>query len=169
MAAQWYTIFSKPRKEIQVANYLIAQELEVYCPTLDVNPVNRRAAKIRPYFPRYLFVLADIQTIGTGALQWIPGAVGLVAFDGEPVTVPDPYIAELKRRLAEIEGSGGLHAARFKRGDAVRITEGPFAGFDAIFDTQLDDNSRIQVLLHWLGREIRTKLDSQAVVNRKTH
>ncbi len=167
MAAQWYTIFSKPRKEIQIADYLIAQELEVYCPTLHVNPVNPRAAKTRPYFPRYLFVLADIQTIGTSALQWIPGAVGLVAFDGEPVTVPDAYITELKRRLSEIEANGGLHIPRFKQGDPIRITEGPFAGFDAIFDTQLDDNSRVQVLLHWLGREIRTKLDRQAVVNRK--
>lgn len=163
MPMHWYAIFSKPCKEFQVANYLRANEVEIYLPTLQVDPVNPRAAKIRPYFPRYLFVHANIDETGLGSLQWIPGAVSLLAFDGEPVVIPSNQIAELKQRLAEIEADRKMPLNKLRAGDPVRIMQGPFAGYDGIFDSRLGGETRVQILLTWLGRDVKTQIDARAI------
>jgi transcriptional antiterminator RfaH len=152
---------------VQVANYLRSNHIEVYHPTLRVKPVNPRAAKVRPYFPRYLFVHADLDAVGVGALQWVPGAVGLVSFDGEPAIVPDHFVHELRGRLADIEAVGGLELDGLEQGDPVEITHGPFTGQEAIFDMRLSGEERVQVLLHWLGREMKVKLNAHAVAKRR--
>jgi len=167
MTAQWYTIFSKPHKEIQVADYLRSNSIDVYLPTLKVKPVNPRSAKIRPFFPRYLFVHAELASVGTSALKWIPGAVGLVEFDGEPAIVSDVFIDTLKTRIVEIKASGSLHLDGLKQGDSVQITSGAFAGFEAIFDLRLSGPERVQVLLHWMGREMKVKLNANGIEKRR--
>ncbi len=163
MVAQWYTVFCKPRKELQVSEYLRSSDIEVYTPMLRVKPVNPRAAKIRPYFPRYLFVHTDIETVGIRTLQWAPGSVGLVSFGGEPAVVPDHFIHELRQRIADIEAAGGLHLDGLKKGDPVQIKHGPFEGYDAIFDVHLSGEERVEVLLFWLGRQMKVKLNPGAI------
>ena len=163
MGTGWYTIYCKPRKELQVANYLRSNNIEVYHPTLRVKPVNPRASKIRPYFPRYLFVHCDLESTGVSALKWTPGAVGLVEFGGQPAVVPDVFIHTLRKRIAEVEAAGGLNLHGLKQGDRVEIKGGPFAGHEAIFDLHLSGEKRVQVLLHWLGRETKVKLNANAI------
>lgn len=169
MSFHWYTLYSKPHKEAQLEKYLQSNRITTFYPTLKVNPVNPRAARIRSFFPRYLFVQADVAQVGLGALQWIPGAVGLISFGGEPAIVPDAFIAELRRRIGQIEAAGGLHLEGLKRGDRVQITDGSFAGHDAIFDVHLSGEQRVQLLLHWLGREVKVKVNANAVEKRRTH
>lgn len=165
--AVWYVLHSKPRKEGQVNAYLQAQGFETFYPTLRVEPVNPRASKIRPYFPRYLFVHADLDEVGVSALQWVPGAIGLVQFDGHVVPVPDSVVHELKRRVAAIEAAGGLTFDGLQPGDPVRITHGPFAGYEAIFDMRLSGSERVQVLLQMLGRLVRVQVNAGAIEKRR--
>lgn len=162
----WYALFSKPRKELQVASYLHAKSFEVFHPTLRVKPVNPRASTIRSFFPRYLFVRADLAVDGRGILQRVPGSVGLVEFDGEAPPIADHIIAELRRRIADIEAAGGLQLEGLRHGDPVRIAQGPFAGYHAIFDTRLGGDERVQVLLQWLGRAVKVKVDAHVVEKR---
>ena len=67
--------------------------------------------------------------------------------------VQDALIAELKAQLQEIQAAGGLNMAELQAGDRVRISEGPFAGYDAIFDAYLPGNQRVQVLLAFLSSQ----------------
>ncbi len=166
MTLQWYTLFSKPRHELQVANYLRSQNISIYFPTIQVDPVNPRASRIRPFFPRYMFVHADLAAVEIRALRWAPGAVGLVDFDGEPAVVPDHFIEELRKRVSAIDLAGGLHLDGLKQGDEVEIRSGPFAGYGAIFDARLKGEERVQVLLHWLGREIKVQVDARKIEKR---
>jgi transcription antitermination factor NusG len=163
----WYTLFCQARKEFQVAHYLQSHGTEIYHPTLKVKPVNPRASKIKSYFPRYIFVHADIQSIGTSALKWIPRIIGLVEFGGDIAIIPDEFITTLRRRISEIEMAGGLHLEGLQQGDAVHIKGGPFAGFDAIFDHRLSDQERVQVLLRWMGREMRVKVNANVIEKRR--
>ena len=167
MDAQWYALFSKPRKEVQVDNYLRTQGVTTFFPTYRVKPVNPRSAKTRAFFPRYLFVHADLSQTGMSALQWIPGAVGMVQFDGEPAPIPDYFIDELRKRIQLVEAAGGLHLDGLKPGDPVRVTSGLFAGYEALFDVRLSGEERVQVLLHWLGREIKVQVDARAIEKRR--
>lgn len=163
----WYVIQSKPHKENQVCAYLEAQDFEVFYPTLRVQPADARAARFRPYFPRYMFVHTDLDEVGVSALRWLPGAIGLVHFDDCPAAVPDMVVHQLQRRVATIEAAGGLIFDDLKPGDPVRITSGPLAGYDAIFDLRLNGSDRVQVLLSLLGRLVRMQINSGAIEKRR--
>src|SRR5512145_457382 len=103
----WYALRSKPRKEDVVWQQLRDQGLEVFYPRLRVHTVNPRSRQLRPYFPGYLFVQAEIETTGLSYFQWMPHALGLVSFGGEPSTVPDNLIHAIRQRVEEISAAGG--------------------------------------------------------------
>lgn len=69
MARCWYALHCNSRKEDLVAHQLVVHELDIYYPTIKVNPVNPRARKIQPYFPGYLFVRVDLETFGMAPLS----------------------------------------------------------------------------------------------------
>ena len=130
-------------------------ELEVYFPALHVEPKNPRASRVRPFFPGYMFVRIDLDDQGDNALRWTPGTMGLVRFGDKPAIVPDNLIGELRHRLATLQEKGGSEEKQYEKGERVRIVDGPFAGYEAIFDAHLSGNDRVHVLLSFLSREPR--------------
>ncbi len=146
---KWYVLRTKAKKERFVYQQLVAQRVTLFFPAVRVKPVNPRAAKIRPYFPGYLFVQADLDVLGQNAFSWLPGVVGLVRFGDEPTAVPDNVVNELRVRLAELSLA---QQEPFQPGERVRIVEGPFAGYEAIFDLRLPGKERVQVLLSFLSK-----------------
>jgi transcriptional antiterminator RfaH len=151
MSVKWYVLRVKPHKEQSVYRLLRTKEIEVFFPSVKVNPVNPRAAKERPYFPGYMFVRVDLDASGQNLLNWLPGVHGLVAFGEQPAIVPENLVHEIQRRLAEIKAAGGLVLDGLEKGDRVRITSGPFAGYEAIFDARLPGQERVQLLLAFLS------------------
>lgn len=151
MSFQWYVLRSKPHKEALVWQQVLSHGLETYYPRLKVRPVNPRSRKIRPYFPGYLFVHADLDRVGLSIFQWMPHALGLVCFGGVPAPVPGELIAGIRQRLEEIQTAGGELLHRVKPGDRVVIQDGPFAGYEAIFDVRLSGKDRVRVLLQLLN------------------
>ena len=166
MGNGWYVIQSKPHKENQLCAYLQEQGFEVFYPTIEVQPVNPRSAKIRPYFPRYMFIHVDLDAVGVSALTWLPFAIGLVQFGGYAAPVPANVIHMIKRRIETIATAGGIQFDGLKEGDSVRITHGPLAGYEAIFDRRLRGSERVQILLEILGRQVKTEIDVNAVEKR---
>ena len=152
MNENWYVLRVKPNKENAVYQRLQGWDIQTYLPLVRVNPKNPRAAKQKPYFPGYLFVYADLENVGANKINWLPGAISLVSFGGVPATVPENLILELQHRLAQIDAEGGLIYAELEPGDKVRIVEGPFEGYEAIFDMRLPGKDRIQILLSFLSQ-----------------
>ena len=150
MTAAWYAIRSKPNKEDFFESQLMSHRIETYYPCIQAKTVNPRARKIRPYFPGYVFIHVDLQSVTTSFLQWLPGSAGLVSFGGIPASVPDEMIAAIRRKLDETNclRSNPFHG--MQPGDLVRITEGPFSGQEAIFDSCKTGSERVRVLIHFL-------------------
>jgi transcriptional antiterminator RfaH len=160
MTVQWYALQTKPYKETAVWQQLLAQNHQAFFPRLRVNPVNPRARQVRPYFPGYLFVRADLHQVGSSIFQFMPHTVGLVSFGGETTPVQETIIIALQRRLKEIETAGGEIFMNLRRGDRVVIEAGPLAGYDAIFDWRIPGTERVKVLLQILhGQSIPVELD----------
>ncbi len=149
----WYVIRSKPRKEDALYREMLARNLDAYLPILKVKPVNPRSRKTRAYIPSYLFVYADLEEVGFSALQWIPHSLGLIQFGGDPATVPESLINAMRKRVDEINEAGGEVAFSIQRGDKVRLQTGPFAGYEAVFDSRLQGADRARVFLSVLERE----------------
>lgn len=151
MSPDWYALRVKPHKETSVYGLLRAKKIDAFYPCVQVTPVNPRSARQRPYFPGYIFVQVDLQDTGINTFSWLPGTRGLVNFGGDPAVIPPNLITELKQRMATINANGGLYYEDLKEGDRVRITDGPFAGYEAIFDMRLSGKDRVQVLLAFLS------------------
>jgi transcription antitermination factor NusG len=154
MNIQWYVLRSKPNKEMTLWRELNLRGFECYYPQLHVRPINPRSRTVRPYFPGYLFVHTELERVGTSTFQWMPFSSGFVSFDGEPATLPDPLVEAIGRHVDAINAAGGFHeqAAGLQPGEVVVIEEGPFKGYEAIFDTRLSGNERVRVLLKLLNR-----------------
>ena len=153
MTAQWYALHSKPMKEALLCEQLSLHEIEGYYPRLRVQPVNPRARKIKPYFPGYVFGRVDLEQTKLTSLWWLPGSAGIVSFDGIPSNVPDNMIAAIRRRVDEVNVAGGELLDGLKAGDFVTIEDGPFKGYEAIFDARLSGDERVRVLLKLLKRQ----------------
>lgn len=159
----WYALRTKPNREVAALHEARARDIETFYPYQRYRPVNPRALTIRPYFPSYLFVRVNLNAKGLSIFQYMPYAIGLVCFGGEPASVPDGLIHALQRRMQEL---GEMNESREgpKKSDRVWIREGPFAGQAAIFDTRLSGGDRVRLLLEFLsGRSVRLELDAAQV------
>jgi transcriptional antiterminator RfaH len=164
MSISWYAMRSKPNKEVFLAQQLESYGVEVFFPRLRVNPVNPRARKFLPFFPNYLFIHIDLDDVNSSTLRWMPGASGLVNFDGEPASVPDQLIDALERKI-ELMNTASLELAKdLKPGDSVSILDGPFSGYEAVFDAHLSGHDRVRVLLNFLQtRQMSVELPSRKI------
>lgn len=133
-----------------MAGQLDFRQIGFFYPTIQVRPVNPRSRKVKPYFPGYLFLHADLSETDSSILNWMPGTVGLVDFDNNPAVVPDNLIAAIRQHVDKLNRSG-FTSARFQRGEAVRVVEGAMAGLKGIFDLNLPGSQRTRVLLKILG------------------
>jgi transcription antitermination factor NusG len=152
MALNWYAYQSKPNKEEALCEQLRSREIEAYYPWIRVNPVNPRSRKFRPYFPGYVFIRVDLAAIGISTLQFMPFARGLVSFDHEPAVVPEHLLAAIRKRVDEVNAAGGMEFEGLVEGASLYIAEGPFRGYEAIFDTRLPGSERVRVLIQLLSR-----------------
>jgi transcription antitermination factor NusG len=160
----WYAVQTQPHKEFLVHRTLgAAVGIETYLPTLHVKPANPRARKRRPFFPGYLFVQADLEEVGLSPIQWAPGVVRVLGCDDVPIPIPEHLIAEIQRRLGRVQKEDPLGLGRLKKDDRVRITTGPFAGYEGMFDLHLDGRTRVRILVEFLGRITPAEVDIRAL------
>ena len=169
MTKSWYVLHSHPNKEDLLWQQLLAREIEVFYPRIQANPVNPRARKIKPYFPGYLFVCADLEQLGLSTLQWMPYGTGLVMFGGEPSALAENIVQLIQQRVDEINAAGGEVLDALKPGDRVVIQDGPFEGYEGIFDMRLSGKERVRVLLQMLGaRKVPVELKA-GQIHKKDH
>jgi transcriptional antiterminator RfaH len=155
MSYAWYVIHSKPNREDFLCEQLRSREIEVFYPCLHVKPVNPRSRKIKAFFPGYLFVNVDLEVISLSSIAYVPGANRVVSFDNEPATVPEEVIASIRKNVDRINQASKTGDYGLKHGDRVIITDGPFKGFEAIFDTRLEGTERVRLLIHLLHGQQR--------------
>lgn len=153
MNTSWYVLRSKPHKEDALWRHAVSQGYELFYPRIPAQTINPRARKLVPYFPGYMFVRVAIEHVGVSAFQWMPYAHGLIAFDNQPASVPDALIDAIGARVAAINAAGGELFLDLQRGDVVKVTSGPLAGYEAIFDARLNGGARVRVLLTLLNEQ----------------
>ncbi len=157
---QWYTLYTKPQAEHQVAAFLEHRGFEIFLPKLKTKSDNRRDKAL---FPRYLFLRIDVNLIDYSELQWTPGLIRLVSVDHHPLPIQDCVIGLLQKHSTMISSSDIQSNHNFQPGDEVRITTGPFAEMLAIFEGPTTPSQRVQILLNVLGGS-RVKVQAEHLV-----
>ncbi len=159
----WFLVRSKPRQEAVAWTNLARQGYESYLPLFATEKLVRRKRTVvqEPMFARYLFVRLD--TSGQGQ-SWSPirstvGVSELVCFGSRPARVDAALISTLREReIAQQAAPDALFAA----GDSVRITEGAFAGLEAIYQMN-DAEGRAMVLLDLLSKPVAMTIDAASL------
>lgn len=151
----WYLILTKSRQERIAVDNLERQQYETYLPLLDVR--RRKDGEFvvtsEPMFPRYLFISLSDTVDNWGPIRSTRGVAGLVRFGGQPSKVPDALIQCLRENSVE-QSKRTSSAPSFTKGDRVIIMEGPFAGYEAIFEAA-NSQQRVSVLLNIVDGEMR--------------
>ena len=159
MSTAWYVVRSKPNKEEFFWSQLMAHRIETFYPCVQAKAVNPRARKVKAYFPGYLFVHVDLECVNASLLHWMPGSAGLVTFDSIPASVPDNLITIIHRKVDDYNHTVCQPLQGIQPGDRVKITDGPFAGQEAIFDNCKTGSERVRVLINILrGRQLPVDL-----------
>jgi len=159
----WFLVRSKPRQEAVALTHLARQGYESYLPLFATEKLVRRKTTVvqEPMFARYLFVRLD--TSGQGQ-SWSPirstvGVTELVCFGSRPARVDAALITSLREReMAQQANPDALFAA----GESVRITEGAFAGLEAIYQMN-DAEGRAMVLLDLLSKPVAMTIDAASL------
>jgi transcriptional antiterminator RfaH len=154
----WYTLYTKPNAERKVAVTLDERGIETFVPEFRDSQKSSNG-KLTPFFPCYLFMFADLSELTASEWQWTPGLRNIVTFDGTPTPVSEQVIDLIRQTLADLNAGAGKPLQKFSPGDVVRIKNGPFADILALFEGQTTAAQRVTVLLNFLGRFNRVRLD----------
>ena len=166
---KWYVLRAAGGKEKKAKEYL-EKEIErrslqdlvsqVLVPTEKVYKIRdgKRVCTERLFFPGYVLIEAEL----TGELQHIirnevPHMSGFLTEKKDQDKVPVPIRAdEVKRILGEQDEQATSEAETvvdYLVGDAVKITDGPFNGFDGTVEEIVEDRSKLKVVVMIFGRK----------------
>lgn len=159
---KWYVVYTQAQKEAISARNLEKQDFEVYLPryTKQCRHARRTYTVLAPLFPRYLFVRIDPATQRWRSINGTIGVNCLLTEGSDPIPLPDGLIETMRER--EQDGLVRVSVPAFKKGQKLRVTNGPFADLEGLFDN-LDDQERVVLLLDFMGRAVRTHLPGAAV------
>jgi transcriptional antiterminator RfaH len=127
----------------------------------------KRITVTRALFPGYLFAQFDPARDPWASIDYVPGVVRVVRIGDTPSHVPAELVAQLQAAESANHDERIVRAVKpLKRGDPVRVVDGPFADSIALFvktTSLLDGPARIVALLDLLGRKVRIELDADQV------
>ena len=104
-----------------------------------------------PLFPRYLFVILDLERDRWLSVRSTIGVSRLFTTqDGRPVPVPSGIVESL---IGRSDGKLTRLDADLVAGQQVRILSGPFADFVGTLQ-RLDEAGRVKVLLEMMGTAV---------------
>lgn len=158
---RWYVVEALPRSEERAALNLQRQGMPTYLPRyLKRRRHARRVEQVpAPLFPGYLFVALDVAAEPWRRVNGTFGCRHLVCDGEKPAPLPRGVVRALRAREEGGFVQLGAPADAFRRGDRVRIVEGPLAERMGLVDS-VTDAQRVVLLLDMLGRRVKVQLDS---------
>lgn len=157
MSLEWYLLQFKPNRQHQAVKNLNFQKFNTFLPL--INCTTRKASRFtsatKPLFPGYMFISLDKTNLQLSKINNTYGVSRLVTFNSRPRSVPQKFIDELMSRC-NLSGEI-LPIKKYKKGDQVKVLNGPFANLIATVET-LRTDERIMVLMDLMGR--KTKIET---------
>ncbi|EPQ9012406.1 TPA: transcription/translation regulatory transformer protein RfaH [Providencia stuartii] len=154
---KWHLLYCKRGQIDRAIEHLNRQNVICMTPMTEIEKVVRgKRTKVQePLFPNYLFVKFDHNEIHTTTIQSTRGVSHFVRFGLHPAIVPDEIIELLQQApLGHL-----VDPEKPTHGDNVLITEGIFAGIQAIYD-EPNGESRSILLLNILNKNVSKVLDN---------
>lgn len=172
----WYTIrvISGREKKIREAILYDIDDAQmgdaikkVLVPTENVVEMKDGKKKIREkvFFPGYLLVQLELNKETKYLVENVNGVINFVGSMGEPQPLKPE---EVHRFLGDLEDGDGpmrtVEAVPYKKGDAVKVVDGPFLDFSGFVTDVNHDKQKLKVSVSIFGRPTPVELDYLQVV-----
>lgn len=164
---RWHVVQTEARREMTAAEEIDKLGFRPWVPTYRKLVVDRRSPSRkrrkkevdRPVFASYLLVGFAVDAAWAD-IAHARGVAGIVMGATHPEPMPETGMVKL---LAEAKRNFGIEIqSKFKRGDQVRLTEGPFAFMTGEID-EVDSNLRIIALISAFGRKVRVMTSEEVL------
>lgn len=155
---RWIVGITKPNSEPIAKENLLRQGFDCYYPLYEQRLPNK-PPRIRPLFPRYVFILIDRVWY---CLRNTRGMASILMGEGGPGQVPTSIIDNLRGR----ENEKGLYQlarkSKFQVGDKLKALKGPFTGSLCVYEG-MSPHDRVNVLMDMLGMKVSVELEESAL------
>jgi transcriptional antiterminator RfaH len=151
---KWYAVMTKPRKEQTSVSFLEQVGIETYYPEINecLSVKGRHCVRRIGLFPGYFFARFDYDR-QYRTVSYCRGVRKIVTFGRTPAEVEPDLLDDIRRGLSRQDIIPII--PRPRHGEVVRISHGPLAGVEGIFDSCLSGKERVVVLLQALSYQTR--------------
>ncbi len=162
---RWFAVHSLPHREAGAQQQLENQGFHTFLPRC--LKARRHARKLEnvlaPIFPRYLFVVLDLDRDRWRSVNGTFGVARLVTAGDWPQPAPHGVVEALIALADDRDVLRFDVGGRLAVGPKVRILAGPFAEQIGLLQ-RLDDNGRVRLLLDMMGGRVAVTVPSAALV-----
>ena len=166
MSKEWFIIQFKPNAHHHANKNLNQQGFETFLPLYDTTSrkVSRFISTTKPLFTGYMFIRFDRAESEWHKINNTYGVSKLITFNSKLKSIPIIFIDNLMMRY-DLLGKL-LPIEKLRKGDQVKVLEGPFADFIATVETY-ETEQRIWILMDLMSRKtkIQTSSDTLQVSN----
>ncbi|AGG06538.1 MULTISPECIES: transcription termination/antitermination protein NusG [Dehalococcoides] len=122
---------------------------------VEVKNGQRRTIR-KKILPGYVLVQMNMNDKSWTIVRNTPGVTGFVGSEGKPTNLPPE---EVSRILDQMEAESPRVKVGFRKGQSVRVIDGPFVDFIGMVDEINTEKGKVKVLLSLFGRETPVELD----------
>jgi transcriptional antiterminator NusG len=170
MAKRWYSVSVLSNFEKQVAEKIrqavsdagLQDEIEeVLVPTEEVLEI-RRGKKVtseRRFMPGYVLVRMEMSNRGYHLINSINRVTGFLGPQGKPMPMRDDEVNQILNRAEAAVAAPPRNLIRFDIGEKVKVTDGPFEGFEGMVEEVDEGSNRLKVSVSIFGRATPVELE----------
>jgi len=132
--------------------------LQVVIPTEDEIEVKngQRRTVTKKILPGYVLVQMKLTDQSWSVVRNTPGVTGFVGSGGKPTPLSEEEVNQILRQM---EAETPKVKVGFRKGQSVRVTDGPFIDFVGVVDEINPSKGKVKVLLSLFGQETPVELD----------
>lgn len=132
--------------------------LQVVIPTEDEIEVKngQRRTVTKKILPGYVLVHMKMTDLSWGVVRNTPGVTGFVGSGSKPTPLQEDEVGQI---IKQMEDKAPKVKVGFRRGQSVRVTDGPFIDFVGLVDEINTEKGKVKVLLSLFGQETPVELD----------
>ena len=162
MSTEWFILQFKPNSHHQAAKNLSQQGFKIFLPlhSTTSRKMSRFITTAQPLFPGYMFIKFDRAESEWHKINNTYGVSHLITFNSILKSIPITFVDSLMMRY-DLSGKL-LPIKKLKKGDQVKVLEGPFADFIATVETYETDH-RIWILMDLMGRKAKMQTPPDAL------
>jgi transcriptional antiterminator NusG len=134
----------------EISDIIIPTEEEI-----EVRNGQRRTVT-KKILPGYILIQMSMSDQSWNIVRNTPGVTGFVGGGNKPVPLQEEEINQILKQMA---AETPRVKVGFRKGQSIRVTDGPFIDFVGVVDEISPDKGKAKVLLSLFGRETPVELD----------